>query len=182
VARLPDRGPARRRLDDLGHIRPRNGTVAPFTEVINDDSAVSLGHPFLWGYRIWGEERYLKATCDLADFYARAQFAEGVGRTRSRWGGGNVTPVWQIANFEEWVQSNGIRQLRQLTNSPASEVQGGCGEGRRDHPQRSGRSRLVAVGSGRRPGGWTRRLHEGPKPQRLGAETRAWATAWCCTA
>jgi len=91
---------------------PSADRVTPFSSAVNDDSARALGHPFLWGYRIWGDERYLKAACEMADFYARAQFPEG------GWSGGlhvhrdgTASSSGSIAGFEEWTQSNGIRQL-----------------------------------------------------------------------
>lgn len=93
-------------------VNPDTGEVAPFTQVINDDSAVSLGQPFLWAYRIWRDERYRRAAVALADFYVQAQFPEGGwAYAFTLQPDGNVEPVWSIANFEEWVQSNGLRHL-----------------------------------------------------------------------
>ncbi|MCL4691102.1 MAG: hypothetical protein KJ060_01110 [Candidatus Hydrogenedentes bacterium] len=88
------------------------GDVVPFTDVVNDDSASDLGKPFIWAYRIWGDPRYLDGAKALADFYIDAQFPEGgwtYGYTLQPDGG--VAPVTEIANFEEWVQSNGLRHL-----------------------------------------------------------------------
>jgi hypothetical protein len=88
------------------------GDIAPFADVVNDDSASDLGKPFIWAYRIWGDERYLDGAKALADFYIDAQFPQGgwaYGFTLQPDGG--IAPVWQIANFEEWVQSNGLRHL-----------------------------------------------------------------------
>ena len=93
-------------------VKSDTGEVAPFTTVINDNSAMSLGQPFLWGYRIWRDERYLRAAIALADFYAQAQFPEGGwSHTFVLKADGSVEPVGQTANFEEWVQSNGLRCL-----------------------------------------------------------------------
>ena len=84
---------------------------SPFS-MLNDDSAGSLGHPFLWGYRIWGDQRYLRAACDLASFYARAQFPEGGWTQDLRVHlDGSGSSSGSIAGFEEWTQSNGIRAL-----------------------------------------------------------------------
>ncbi len=83
----------------------------PFT-MRNDDSASGLGYPFLWAYRIWGDERYLRAACRLANFYARAQFPTGGwSQTFYLYPDGTVGQPWKVAHFEEWTQSNGIRYL-----------------------------------------------------------------------
>lgn len=93
-------------------VNAETGAPAPFSEVTNDDSAADLGKPFLWGYRVFQDERYLVGARQLADFYAAAQFPEGgwaYAFTLKE--DGSIDPVWRIANFEEWVQSNGLRHL-----------------------------------------------------------------------
>jgi hypothetical protein len=93
-------------------VDPATGAVERFTQVQNDDHASPLGPPLVWGYRVFGEERYLRGVCDLADFFVRAQFPEGGWAYGFTLGAdGAVAPVWRIANFEEWVQSNAIRVL-----------------------------------------------------------------------
>ncbi len=91
---------------------PEADAVQPYTTVPNDDSASGLGVPLLWAARLWEEPGHRKAVSDLADFYSRAQFPEGGWAYQfTLQADGSVTPVWQIANFEEWVQSNGLRML-----------------------------------------------------------------------
>ena len=88
------------------------GAPQPFDRIVNDDSAAALGKPFLWGYRIWKDDRYLRGATSLADFFIRAQFPEGGWAYQfTLQPDGSVKPVWRIANFEEWVQSNGLRHL-----------------------------------------------------------------------
>jgi len=78
----------------------------------NNWTARHLGLPFLWGYRIWGDERYLRAACEMGHFYARAQFpAGGWPSFFYLYPGGTVTQGGPTAHFEEWVQSNGVRYL-----------------------------------------------------------------------
>ncbi|HIJ72903.1 MAG TPA: hypothetical protein HPP83_02270 [Candidatus Hydrogenedentes bacterium] len=101
---------------------PRNVTVEPGTgevvssarEVRNDDLCQSLGKDFLWGYRIWRDERYLRAAVRLADFFVKAQHPQG------GWAGfyslqpdGSFTTAEPggLVRFEEYVQSNCVRHL-----------------------------------------------------------------------
>ncbi|MBM3476437.1 MAG: hypothetical protein FJX75_24460 [Armatimonadetes bacterium] len=91
---------------------PASDTVERFTQVQNDDHAVPLTQALIWGYRVFEDERYRRGVCDMADFFARAQFPEGGwAYSFTLNADGTITPVWRIANFEEWVQSNGLRVL-----------------------------------------------------------------------
>jgi hypothetical protein len=91
---------------------PATDTVERFTQVQNDDHAVPLTQALVWGYRVFGDERYLRGVCDMADFFAKAQFPEGGwAYSFTLNADGTVSPVWRVANFEEWVQSNGLRCL-----------------------------------------------------------------------
>ncbi len=83
--------------------------------LVNSDASRSVGRPLLDAYRLWEDERYLRAACALGDFYIRAMFPEG-GWTQSYAIGldGSVYTSSRIANFEEWVQSNAIRHLAAL--------------------------------------------------------------------
>ena len=92
---------------DAGTGRPQ-----PFDRIANDDSAAALGKPFLWAYRVWRDDRYLRGATSLADFFVRAQFPEGGWAYQfTLQSDGSVKPAWRIANFEEWVQSNGLRHI-----------------------------------------------------------------------
>lgn len=91
---------------------PASDSVERFTQVQNDDHSVPLTQALIWGYRAFGDERYLQGVRDMAEFFEKAQFPQGGwAYSFSLNGDGTIKPVWQIANFEEWVQSNGLRVL-----------------------------------------------------------------------
>jgi len=141
---------------------------------LNDDSATGFGRMFLDAYRLWGDERYLRAACALGNFYIKSMYPGG------GWGqwsffnpDGSTKPYWTIANFEEWTQSTPIRYLSALYNITGLEA----------YREAANQTGELILRSQSEEGWWPWGAETGPKETRneymIGPTLNDWAMNCC---